>query len=36
MFQQKFQPALYVTRDFHFSPLDFNSTFPPKKYAIGG
>jgi len=31
MLQQNVQPAPNVTRDFHFSPLAFNSILPPKK-----
>jgi hypothetical protein len=34
MLQQNVQPTPNVTRDFHFSPLAFNSILPPKKNAI--
>jgi hypothetical protein len=36
MFQQNIQPAPYVTLDFHFNPLAFNSILLPKKLCNWG
>jgi len=36
MFQRNFQPTPHVTRDFHFSPLSFNLTLPPKNICNWG
>jgi hypothetical protein len=36
MFQRNFQPAPYITRDFHPDPLAFNSILPRKKICNWG
>jgi hypothetical protein len=33
-FQENLKGAAYVTNVFHFNPLSFNSTLPPRKYAM--